>query len=150
MASTTYNVGVIGYGMSAKTFHIPFILVVQSLKFYAIVQRNPTVDDNAATDYPGIKSYRTTEELVKDPAVDVVVITTVPESHFALTKLALEAGKHGAITTLGSLVVELTLDSDMRETVRSYCCRGGRANCYCKKILLPPLCVSKYVSELVS
>ncbi|KAK2734890.1 hypothetical protein FQN55_002459 [Onygenales sp. PD_40] len=94
MASKTFNVGVIGYGFSAKIFHIPFITVVPELKLYAVVQRTPKEDDNAEKDHPGIKSYRSTEEMVKDPAVDVVVVTTTPETHHSLAKLALEAGKH--------------------------------------------------------
>ena len=94
MAPTTWNLGVIGYGSSAKTFHIPFIQSVPELKLYAVVQRQPKPDDDAEKDHPGIKSYRTAEELVKDEGVNVVVITTDPVSHFALAKLALENGKH--------------------------------------------------------
>ncbi|KAJ5196925.1 hypothetical protein N7449_007404 [Penicillium cf. viridicatum] len=95
MASKTYNVGVVGYGFSAKIFHIPFVKEVPELKLYAIVQRTPKQDDDAEKDHPGVKSFRTTEEMVQDPAIDVVIITTAPDSHFALSKLALEAGKHG-------------------------------------------------------
>ncbi|KAL4957485.1 hypothetical protein BDW69DRAFT_156168 [Aspergillus filifer] len=92
--SRTYNIGIIGYGFSAKTFHIPFILDVPSFKLYAINQRSPKPDDDAEKDHPGIKSYRSAEELVKDANVDVVVITTAPDLHFELSKLALENGKH--------------------------------------------------------
>lgn len=94
MAAKTSNVGVIGYGMSAHVFHIPFVLTTPGLKLYAVVQRNPTSDSDAAKDHPSIKSYRSAEQLVKDPEVDVVVITTTPEVHYAQAKLALEAGKH--------------------------------------------------------
>lgn len=95
MASKTYNVGVIGYGFSAKIFHIPFISVVPELKLYAIVQRTPKPDDDAEKDYPGIKSYRSTEDMVNDAAVDLVVVTTTPDTHLPLAKTALNAGKHG-------------------------------------------------------
>ncbi|PGH07542.1 hypothetical protein AJ79_06277 [Helicocarpus griseus UAMH5409] len=94
MASKTYNVGIIGYGLSAKIFHIPFINAVPEFRLYAVVQRNPKPEDDAEKDHPGIKSYRSTEEMVKDAGVDVVVVTTTPETHLALAKLALEAGKH--------------------------------------------------------
>lgn len=97
MASKTYNVGVIGFGLSAKVFHIPLIEVVPQFKLYAVVQRNPKPGDDAEKANPGIKSYRSTEELVKDPAVEVVVVTTTPETHFSLTKVALENGKHGCL-----------------------------------------------------
>lgn len=95
MTSKTWNIGVVGYGFSAKTFHIPFVQEVPELKLYAVVQRTPKPDDDAEKDHPGIKSYRTTEEMVQDAGVDVVIITTAPDSHFELAKLALESGKHG-------------------------------------------------------
>ncbi len=90
-----HNSAVIGYGMSAKVFHIPLITVVPEFKLYAIVQRSPKPEDDAQKDHPDTKSFRSTEELLKDPAVEVVVVTTTPQTHFELTKMALERGKHG-------------------------------------------------------
>lgn len=95
MSSQSWNVGVVGYGFSAKIFHIPFVQLIPELNLYAVVQRTPKPDDDAEKDHPGIKSYRSAEDMVKDPAVDVVIITTAPDSHYALAKLALESGKHG-------------------------------------------------------
>ena len=89
------NVAVIGYGMSAKVFHIPLIESIPDFKLYAIVQRHPKPADDATQDRPGVKSYRSTLEVVKDEEVGVVVVTTVPDTHVELTKLALENGKHG-------------------------------------------------------
>ncbi|KAI9710816.1 MAG: hypothetical protein M1812_007364 [Candelaria pacifica] len=95
MTSKTYNVGIIGYGLSAKIFHLPFILALPSdFNFYAVVQRNPQPDNDAEKDHPNIKSYRSSEELVNDEKIDVVVVTTGPETHYKLTALALKAGKH--------------------------------------------------------
>lgn len=108
MASKTWNVGVVGYGFSAKTFHLPFIHEIPQLKLYAIVQRTPKPEDDAEKDYPGVKSYRSSEEMVKDPSVDVVIITTAPDSHYALAKLALENGKHGMFTQFSCAI---TLDT---------------------------------------
>lgn len=98
MTSKTFNVGVVGYGFSAKIFHIPFIQEVPQLKLYAVVQRTPKPDDDAEKDHPGIKSYRSAQDMVKDEAVDVVVVTTAPDSHHELVKLALENGKNGIFT----------------------------------------------------
>lgn len=75
-------------------FHVPLIQITSDLKLYAVVQRNPKPNDDAEKDHPGIKSYRSSEEMVKDSAIDVVVVTTTPTSHFELGKLALEHGKH--------------------------------------------------------
>lgn len=95
MANKPYNIGIIGYGAAAKVFHIPLIEVTPELNLYAIVQRNPTSENDASKAHPGIKSYRAAEEMVKDDLVDIAVITTTPATHFALAKLALENSKHG-------------------------------------------------------
>lgn len=97
MATQKFNVGIIGYGLSAKTFHIPFINAVPDFNLYAIVQRSPKVDDDAGRDHPGIQVYRSADELVNDTKVDLVVVTTAPESHLTLAKLALQANKHGEL-----------------------------------------------------
>ncbi|KKY23527.1 putative nad binding rossmann fold [Diplodia seriata] len=95
MASKTFNFGIIGYGLSAKIFHIPHLTSIPSFKLYGIVQRTPKAGvDDCGADHPTAKSWRSADELFADPAVDVVVVTTPPDSHFALTKRALETGKH--------------------------------------------------------
>ena len=80
--------------MLLQVFHIPLIKVTPEFKLYAIVQRTPKSNDDAEKDHPGIKSYRSSEEMVADSEVEVVIVTTAPPSHFALGKLALEHGKH--------------------------------------------------------
>ena len=95
MTARAYNVGIIGYGMSAKVFHIPTLTIVPLLRLHAVVQRNPIPENDAEKDHPGIKSYRTSKELFDDTDVHVVVITTTPETHYKLARQALENGKHG-------------------------------------------------------
>lgn len=95
MSAKSYNIGVIGYGLSAKVFHIPLILAVPEFKLHAIVQRSPKPNDDAGKDHPGVRVYRSAEEMVADDRLDVVVVTTTPDSHLSMAKSALEAGKHG-------------------------------------------------------
>ncbi|KAF3066623.1 hypothetical protein CFAM422_008860 [Trichoderma lentiforme] len=94
MASKTFNVGVVGYGLSAKVFHIPFITTTPGLKLHSIVQRSPKANDSAPADYPDLKHYTSSDDLIADSEVDVIVVTTPPDNHFDLTKKALESGKH--------------------------------------------------------
>lgn len=94
MTGKTYNVGVIGYGMSAKVFHIPLILVTPSFKLYSIVQRTPKPDDDASKDHPAAKIYHSADDMFADPSIDIIVVTTTPDTHFNFTESALEAGKH--------------------------------------------------------
>lgn len=94
MSGKTFNVGIVGYGMSAKIFHIPFITQTPQLKLHAIVQRSPKEGNSAPADYPDLKHYTDYKDLFADSDVDLVVISTPPGNHFELTKAALEAGKH--------------------------------------------------------
>ncbi|KAF4508675.1 hypothetical protein G6O67_005024 [Ophiocordyceps sinensis] len=94
MATKVFNVGIVGYGLSANVFHIPFIATTPQLKLHSIVQRAPKQGNSAPQDHPEAKHYNRVEALLADADVDVVVITTPPDTHFALTKAALEAGKH--------------------------------------------------------
>ncbi|RDA88799.1 hypothetical protein CP532_5527 [Ophiocordyceps camponoti-leonardi (nom. inval.)] len=89
-----FNVGIVGYGLSAKIFHIPFIVATPQLRLHAIVQRSPTEGNSAPDDYPETRHYKDADGLLTDADVDLVVVTTPPDSHFGLTKAALRAGKH--------------------------------------------------------
>lgn len=94
-APPAFNVAVVGYGLSAKVFHIPLILALpEEYKLFGVVQRSPKPDDDASKDHPGIKSWRSVDAVYQDKDVDLVVITTVPSTHFEMCKDALEAGKH--------------------------------------------------------
>lgn len=89
------KVAIVGYGLSAKVFHIPLVLALpDDFKLHGIVQRSPKPDDDASKDHPGTKAYRSFDEAIADKEVDVIVITTIPEVHFDMCKAALEAGKN--------------------------------------------------------
>ncbi|OBT52457.1 hypothetical protein VE04_08506 [Pseudogymnoascus sp. 24MN13] len=88
------NVGVIGYGMSAKVFHIPLIQTTPSFRLAAIVQRKPVEGNSAPADHPSVKHHTTTDTLLSDPTIDIIIVTTPPDSHFSLCTAALKAGKH--------------------------------------------------------
>ncbi|KAK3113925.1 hypothetical protein LTR53_008292 [Teratosphaeriaceae sp. CCFEE 6253] len=95
MTSKPYNVAIVGYGMSAKVFHIPLVQALPSdFKLYGIVQRSPKADDDVRKDHPDVKHWHSVDAIYSDPDVDVVVLTTVPETHHEMCKAALEAGKH--------------------------------------------------------
>ncbi|KAI2643749.1 oxidoreductase family protein [Xylaria nigripes] len=93
-AQQIFNVGVVGYGMSAKIFHIPFISTTPALRLHSILQRNPTASSSAPTDHPGAKHFTTLESFLADADLDVVVLTTTPETHFPFAQQALNANKH--------------------------------------------------------
>jgi predicted dehydrogenase len=92
-----YKVGIIGYGLSAKIFHIPFITSPSTKTLYtlhAIVQRTVDPTNDPQKDHPGVIVYRTSDELFADPSVQLIIITTSPTSHFSLASAAIAAGKN--------------------------------------------------------
>lgn len=95
MSSSNFNVGIIGYGMSAKVFHIPLVRHVDGLNLAAVLQRSPKPDNNVTRDHPEVKHYTDLPGLLGDAAVDLVVVTSTPETHYEMASAALDAGKHG-------------------------------------------------------
>lgn len=95
MTSKPFNVAVVGYGLSAKIFHIPLVRALpKEYKLYGIVQRSPKSDDDASKDHPDVKVWRSVDDVYSDPEVDVIVLSTIPETHYTMTKAAMEAGKN--------------------------------------------------------
>jgi len=89
--SETIQTGLVGYGSSARLFHAPLIQTTPGLNIKKVVQRHA---DSAAQEYPEVEIVRSTEELLEDDEIELVVITTPNTSHYKLTRMALEAGRH--------------------------------------------------------
>lgn len=94
MADRVFNVSVIGYGLSAKVFHIPFVAATKNLQLHSIVQRKPAEGNSAPNDHPDVKHYTSFDSALQDPDIDIIVLSTPPNTHFDQTKRAIEAGKH--------------------------------------------------------
>jgi scyllo-inositol 2-dehydrogenase (NADP+) len=88
------GVAVIGFGLAGQVFHAPFVSAVPGLKLEAIVQRK---GDEAARAYPNTRILRSVEEALNDPAIQLIVVGTPNETHYALAKQAMQAGKHVVI-----------------------------------------------------
>lgn len=115
--SKKYQVGVIGYGLSAKVFQIPYILSNPGFELRAIVQRS---GNEAQEQHPEATIYRSPAELLVDERVDVVVVSTPPATHFELVAAALNAGKHGKFVPAHGLRGKYLLTN---EPFLSSCCR---------------------------
>lgn len=83
--------GLLAFGMSGRIFQAPFLAANPAFSLDAIVERNTK---KAKQFYPEITSYDTTDELINDPTLELIVVNTPNFTHFALAKAALEAGKH--------------------------------------------------------
>lgn len=85
------NVGIVGFGMSAKDFHIPFIQSNPNFQILKILERK---SDKAQKLYPEIETVRALEDLVNDTNIELVVITTPNLTHYDIAKQSLLAGKN--------------------------------------------------------
>ncbi|KAH9938517.1 oxidoreductase [Fomitopsis serialis] len=92
---------VLGVGLGGLTFHIPFVLALpQYFTLHAVLERNPTLPGGklgarfGAESAKNVKIYRSYDEVLSDPEVELIFISTPSETHYALAKQALEAEKH--------------------------------------------------------
>jgi len=87
----TINTALCSYGMSGHVFHAPFIDIHPDFNLYGVFERTKNL---AEKKYPNIKTFRSLEEMLKDEAIDLIVVNTPNTTHYDYTKKALEAGKH--------------------------------------------------------
>ncbi len=85
------KIGVIGYGYSAKTFHLPLIESSEQLGFHAISTSKP---EEVKLKCPSVSVYSNANDLIADSEIELVVIATPNDAHFHMAKLCLENGKH--------------------------------------------------------
>lgn len=84
------NVAVFGYGLSAKVFHLPYLVGSSSFRLVGI----STSQSAAAQVVSELTIASTPEALLEQISPDLVVITTPNQTHAALVELALEQGCH--------------------------------------------------------
>ena len=88
--SQVLNTGIVGFGLSGQVFHAPFIDVNPHFNLHTIV----TTGALAAQKYPAALILNTFDELLSDPAIDLVIICSPNSLHYPQAKAALQAGKH--------------------------------------------------------
>ncbi|WP_026897327.1 Gfo/Idh/MocA family oxidoreductase [Daejeonella oryzae] len=83
--------GLMAYGMSGKVFHAPFLDQHPGFKFSGVLERNKK---SAQKDYPYIRSFDHSEDLLTNSDIELIVVNTPNNTHFEFAKQALLAGKH--------------------------------------------------------
>lgn len=84
---------VIGYGYGGRSFHSYLISLTPGLVLQGVASSDPAKREQIVREH-GCKAYRTVEEVLADPAVDLVVLATPNDLHAPLAIRAMEAGKH--------------------------------------------------------
>jgi scyllo-inositol 2-dehydrogenase (NADP+) len=85
------NTALCSFGMSGWVFHAPFITTNPGFTFYGVWERTKNL---AQEKYPGVKTFRTLEELLADKNVELVVVNTPSVTHYDYAKQVIAAGKH--------------------------------------------------------
>jgi scyllo-inositol 2-dehydrogenase (NADP+) len=91
MNNSPVKVGLAGFGIAAQVMHAPFITTMKEYKLVSVLERHT---DFAQEKYPFVKTVRSFEELIADPEIDLIIITTPNETHFEYAQKGLLAGKH--------------------------------------------------------
>lgn len=92
--STVIQVGLVGFGLSGRYFHAPFLLVNPRFHLKKIASSRP--DAVRAFD-ASIEWVATADELFADPSIDLVFICSPNETHVDYARRALEHNKHVVI-----------------------------------------------------
>jgi predicted dehydrogenase len=101
--------GVIGYGYWGPNL-VRNIAETKGAAIVAVSDLRPERLALAKTRYPAITATPDHAELIEDPRVDVVVISTPVHTHFPLAMQALQAGKH--------VVIEKPITASSEEALR--------------------------------
>ena len=88
------QVGLLGFGMSGRLFHAPFIASVPGLRLKKIKANRPESIKLALQRYPDAEVVATEQDILSDASIDLVVVATANPTHYSLAKAALLAGKH--------------------------------------------------------
>lgn len=100
--SDEINVGFIGYGLGGRVFHSPLVNAVPAMRIHSIMSRSEEKRRLAGQDW-GARTVPTVEELLSDPDVDLVVVSTPHSTHRDLVIQSLEAGKHVVVDKVMAL-----------------------------------------------
>lgn len=91
MAHPAIRTGIIGYGLSGRVFHAPFIHGLPEFELSAVCSRQAGAVQER---YPDTEVVPDTEQLIASPELDLIIITAPNALHFQLAEAALKAGKH--------------------------------------------------------
>jgi predicted dehydrogenase len=116
------EVGLVGFGLAGRSFHAPVICAVPGLHLAAIVQRSGTM---AAEKYPGVRIIRSLNELLAIAEIQLVVIATPNDTHYAFARQCLEAGRDVVVdkpftTTLEEAKSLVQIAKDTRRLLTVY------------------------------
>ncbi len=89
----TFKIGILGSGVISRTYLGDIKALYKNLEVVACADVNAEFSKKLASEF-GIKKAYTTEELLTDDEVEIVINLTPPQFHVELNKQIISAGKH--------------------------------------------------------
>lgn len=86
--------GIIGFGLSGRVFHAPFVDIVDGFELSKISTANPDNIRIAQKTYPSATIVPDGHSIINDDNIDLVIVTSPNTVHFDWAKAALLANKH--------------------------------------------------------
>jgi predicted dehydrogenase len=117
----TLGIGIIGCG-NISTTYFTLAPLFKGLDIRACADVNMAAATARAAEYGA--EAQSVEDLLANPAVDVVINLTIPDAHFGVSKAALLAGKH--VWSEKPLVLTLAEGLELRDLAAA---RGLRVGC---------------------
>jgi len=91
------KVGIIGFGMSGRVFHVPLLDSMKEYEITKIYTNNLEAIKLAEKVYPNAVVVQDKDEIIQDNKIELVVLAVPNKFHFSLAKDAMENGKHVVI-----------------------------------------------------
>ena len=86
--------GIIGFGLSGRVFHAPFVDIVDGFELSKISTTNINSINIAQVRYPSTTIVSDGQDIIDDNNIDLVIVTSPNTVHFSWAKAALLANKH--------------------------------------------------------
>jgi scyllo-inositol 2-dehydrogenase (NADP+) len=83
--------GLIGYGFSGATFHAPFLKALEEFDLVKVMSSHP---EKVQKDVGNVEVVPNLEDILEDPSIELVIITTPNPLHYDMAKKSLFHGKH--------------------------------------------------------
>jgi scyllo-inositol 2-dehydrogenase (NADP+) len=95
MPTQTIRAGIIGFGLSGRVFHAPFLATNPAFSLDVISTSSPERAAEARAQHPGVEIVATPDELLAQAGdLDLVVLASPAHTHLQQGLAALEAGAH--------------------------------------------------------
>ncbi len=92
--SNPVNTALCSFGMSGRIFHAPFLKISPHFHVSAVWERTKEL---SKAFFPGVKIYRTLNEILCDEGIELVIVNTPNSTHYEYARKALISRKHVVI-----------------------------------------------------